>query len=137
MRQATGREDIWGVGLPMSVASIGDTADQLVQFQLAYEAPWIGPATGLQVDDPEVRAGLVEALNQYTALWRKGCTPPDAVMWTNIDNNRAFLAQNVVMTMNGSLSIPGGRSSANGPMITTGTPRRSIGQMAPTASHSF
>ena len=106
LRQATGREDIWGVGLPMSVAAIGDTADQLVQFQLAYEAPWIGLDRRLQVDDPEVRAGMIKALNEYTGIWRKGCTPPDAVTWTNIDNNRAFLAQNVVMTLNGSLSIP-------------------------------
>jgi multiple sugar transport system substrate-binding protein len=106
VRQATGREDIWGVGLPMSVAAIGDTADQLVQFQLAYEAPWIGLDRRLQVDDPEIRAGMVKALDDYTAIWRKDCTPPDAVTWTNIDNNKAFLAQHVVMTLNGSLSIP-------------------------------
>jgi hypothetical protein len=40
------------------------------------------------------------------SLWRKGCTPPDAVNWTNIGNNKAFLAQTVVMTPNPSLSIP-------------------------------
>jgi multiple sugar transport system substrate-binding protein len=106
VRRATGRDDIWGIGIPMSVAAIGDTADQLVQFQLAYEAPWIGLDRRLQVDDPEVRAGMVEALDQYTAIWRKSCAPPDAVTWTNIDNNSAFLSQNVVMTLNGSLSIP-------------------------------
>jgi multiple sugar transport system substrate-binding protein len=103
VRQATGREDIWGVGLPMSVAAIGDTADQLVQFQLAYEAPWIGLDRRLQVDDPEIRAGMVEALDDYTAIWREGCTPPESANWTNIDNNKAFLAQNVVMTLNGSI----------------------------------
>ena len=42
----------------------------------------------------------------YTAIWRKGCTPPDSLSWTNIDNNKAFLAQTVVMTPNASLSIP-------------------------------
>jgi predicted PurR-regulated permease PerM len=30
--------------------------------------------------------------------WHKGCTPPEAVSWTNLDNNSAFLAQ--------TLSIP-------------------------------
>jgi multiple sugar transport system substrate-binding protein len=106
VREALGRDDIWGIGLPMSVAAIGDTADQLVQFQLAYEAPWIRLDRRLQVDDPEIRAGMVKALNEYTAIWRKGCTPPDALTWANIDNNKAFLAQTVVMTPNGSLSIP-------------------------------
>ena len=45
-------------------------------------------------------------MDGYTAIWRKGCTPPDSVNWTNIDNNKAFLAQTVVMTANPSLSIP-------------------------------
>jgi multiple sugar transport system substrate-binding protein len=107
VRRALGRENIWGVGLPMSVAALTDTADELLQFQLAYGAPWVDPDGRLQVGDPEVRAGMVKALNAYTAIWRKGCTPPDATGWTNIDNNRAFLAQTVVMTPNTSLSIPG------------------------------
>jgi multiple sugar transport system substrate-binding protein len=106
VRQALGRDDIWGVGLPMSVAAVSDTFNQLEQFQLAYEASWLGLDRRLRVDDPEIRAGMVLALSDYTAIWRKGCTPPDAVTWTNLDNNKAFLAKAVVMTTNTSLSIP-------------------------------
>jgi multiple sugar transport system substrate-binding protein len=105
VRRATGRDDIWGVGLPMSVAA-PDTDYEFFQFQLAYEAPWIGLNRRPQVDDPTVRAGLVKALDAYTAIWRKGCTPPESANWTNIDNNKAFLAQTVVMTPNPTLSIP-------------------------------
>jgi multiple sugar transport system substrate-binding protein len=105
VRKAMGREDIWGVGLPMSAAAT-DTEDAYIQFQLAYEAPWASPDGRLQIDDPAVRAGMVKALDAYVAIWRKGCTPPDSVGWTNIDNNKAFLAQNVVMTSNVTLSIP-------------------------------
>ena len=89
----------------MSVAA-PDTDDELFQFQLAYEAPWLDRDRRPQVDDPAVRAGMVKALDAYTAIWRKGCTPPDSVSWTNIDNNKAFLAQTVVMTPNTTLSIP-------------------------------
>ena len=60
-----------------------------------------------QLDDPAVRARIIRALTAYTAVWRKGCTPPDSTSWTNIDNNKAFLAQTVVMTVNTTLSIPG------------------------------
>jgi multiple sugar transport system substrate-binding protein len=105
VRRATGRDDIWGVGLPMSAAG-SDTIDELFQFQLAYDAPWITPDGRLQVDDPRVLAGMVEALTDYTAIWQKGCTPPDSTGWRNIDNNKAFLAQTVVMTANTTLSIP-------------------------------
>jgi multiple sugar transport system substrate-binding protein len=106
VRKVLGREDVWGVGLPMSPAA-GDTAEELFQFQLAYESPWMGPDRRPQIDDPIVRAGLVKALDAYTAIWRKGCTPPDSTSWTNIDNNKAFLSQTVVMTPNPTLSIPG------------------------------
>jgi multiple sugar transport system substrate-binding protein len=106
VRIALGRNDIWGVGLPMSVAAVSDTFNELEQFQLAYEASWLDRDRRLQVDAPEVREGIVQALSDYTAIWRKGCTPPDATNWTNSDNNKAFLAQSVVMTANTSLSIP-------------------------------
>jgi len=43
---------------------------------------------------------MVKALDAYTAIWRKGCTPPGSTGWTNIDNNNAFLAQTIVMTAN-------------------------------------
>jgi multiple sugar transport system substrate-binding protein len=38
LREATGRGDIWGVGLPMSLAATIDTDFELTQFQLAYQA---------------------------------------------------------------------------------------------------
>jgi multiple sugar transport system substrate-binding protein len=105
VRRATGRTDIWGVGLSMATASV-DTLDQFIQFQLAYEAPWVGSDGRLQVDDPEVREGMIEALHAYTSIWRKGCTPPESASET-FNNNNAFIAQTVVMTPNSTLSIPG------------------------------
>ena len=64
--------------MPMSAAAT-DTHDQLFQFQLACGAPWLDSARRLQVDDSTARAGLLEALDAYTAIWRKGCTPPASV----------------------------------------------------------
>jgi multiple sugar transport system substrate-binding protein len=106
VRRVTGRDDIWGIGLSMSAAA-SDTEDQLVQFQLGYGTPWLGIDRRLQIDDPTIRAGIVKALDAYTLVWRKGCTPPDSTSWTSLGNNQAFLAQRVVMTPNNSLSIPG------------------------------
>jgi multiple sugar transport system substrate-binding protein len=106
VREALGREDIWAVGLPMGVAATVDTEVELLQFQLGYQSPWLSQERRVQVDDSRVRAGMVQALDDYTAIWRKGCTPPALVDWKNTDNNHAFLAQTVVMTPNFSLSIP-------------------------------
>jgi multiple sugar transport system substrate-binding protein len=104
VREALGRDDVWGVGLPMS--AVNDTGNELEQFQLAYDALWLDGNRSLQVDDPKIRAGMVKALEAYTLIWRKGCTPPNSTSWTSADNNKAFLAQTVVMTANTTLSIP-------------------------------
>jgi hypothetical protein len=50
--RALGRDDVWGIGLPMSVAAISDTDDELLQFQIAYGAPWLGNERRPQIDDP-------------------------------------------------------------------------------------
>jgi multiple sugar transport system substrate-binding protein len=72
----------------------------------AYEASYVTDDGRLVIDDPEVRRRLIQAIDSYTAIYRKGCTPPDSIKWGNFDNNEQFLAQNVVMTLNVTLSIP-------------------------------
>ena len=105
VRKALGRDDIWGTGLTMSAGSV-DTRINYTEFQLAYGTPWASSDGHLQVEDPAVRAGMIQALDSYTAIYRKGCTPPDSVDWTGSGNNQAFLEQRVIMTINNTLSIP-------------------------------
>jgi multiple sugar transport system substrate-binding protein len=105
VRKALGRDDVWGAGLPMS-ADAEDTRQHFVQFMVAYEANWVTPDGRLVIDDPVVQQKLVKTLDSYTAIYRKGCTPPDSVTWANSDNNKQFHAQAVVMTINQTLSIP-------------------------------
>jgi multiple sugar transport system substrate-binding protein len=105
LRRATGRDDIWGVGRPMSVEA-GDTTFQFFQFIDAYDADYVTRGGKLVIDDPEIRRRLIEAIDSYTAVYGKGCTPPDSLTWDDRGNNRAFLAQTVVMTTNNTLSIP-------------------------------
>jgi multiple sugar transport system substrate-binding protein len=104
VRQATGRDDVWGVGLPMS-AGADDTYQQLEQFNYAYGVEWVTREGRLVIDNPEERQGLIKALDSYTAIYRRGCTPPDSITWANVDNNKQFHTQAVVMTMNHTLSI--------------------------------
>ena len=72
----------------------------------AYEADYVTPDGRLIIDEPEIRQRLIEAMDSYTAIQLKGCSPPDSLTWPDIGNNKAFLAQSVVMTPNLSLSIP-------------------------------
>jgi multiple sugar transport system substrate-binding protein len=105
VRKALGRDDVWGVGLSMGVGV--DTQNGFFQFLAANEGQYVTPDGRLVIEEPEVRRKLIAAIDSYTAFYRKSCTPPDAVNWAAGDgNNKAFLAQTVVMTENMSLSIP-------------------------------
>jgi multiple sugar transport system substrate-binding protein len=110
VRRATGRNDIWGIGLPMS-SNGNDTTTQFLQFLAAYEADYVTRDGKLIIDDPEIRGKLVHAISSYTAYYLRTCTPPDSITWENIDNNKQFYAQAVVMTPNDTLSIPNGLKS--------------------------
>jgi multiple sugar transport system substrate-binding protein len=89
----------------MSIEGV-DTNEFFFTFIAAYEADYVTHDGRLVIDDPEVRQRLVKAIDSYTAVYRKGCTPPDSVTWGDPDNNKRFHAQVVVMTPNGTLSIP-------------------------------
>jgi multiple sugar transport system substrate-binding protein len=105
VRRATGRDDIWGIGLPMSGQAF-DTWFEFHQFLGAYEADYVSSDGRLVIDDPEIRRRLIKTTGSYTAVYRKGCTPPESLTWASFGNNDAFLAQRVVMTPNETLSIP-------------------------------
>jgi multiple sugar transport system substrate-binding protein len=104
VRRALGTNDIWGVGLPMS--GVFDTQFEFFQFVAARKADYVTRDGQLMIDDPKIRQKLAGVMDSYTAIYRKGCTPPASVAWGNVDNNKAFLAQTVVMTANETLSIP-------------------------------
>jgi multiple sugar transport system substrate-binding protein len=105
VRKATGRSDLYGVGLTMSAASV-DTEIGFRQFVDAYEADYVTRDGRLVIDEPTVRAKLIQALASYTNIFHKGCTPTTSAKWDNRGNNEAFIKQEVVMTVNNSMSIP-------------------------------
>jgi multiple sugar transport system substrate-binding protein len=104
VRTALARDDVWGIGLSMSADSV-DTRNGIYQFIDAYEADYVTRDGRLVIDDPEVRRRLIKAVDSYTQIYRKGCTPPESITWEAYSNNEEFLAQNIVMTLNQTLSI--------------------------------
>lgn len=75
VRRALGRDDVWGIGLSMSATSV-DTSNGIWQFIDAYEADYVTRDGGLVIDDPEVRRKLIEAIDSYTQIYRKGAPRP-------------------------------------------------------------
>ena len=74
VRRATGRDDIWGVGLNMS-GEAADTQIQFFQFVAAYDADYVTRDGRLVIDDPEVRRRLIEAIDALHRGLSQGLHP--------------------------------------------------------------
>ena len=56
---------------------------QFFQFLAAYDADYVTRDGRLVIEDPAIRRRLIEAIDAYTAIYRKGCTPPGSITWDN------------------------------------------------------
>ena len=98
-------KNIYGLGLPLSGnKSADDTHYFFEQILEAYDLNLLDKQ-GLSINSI-VRQGIIDRLSWYAKMYRQGYIPPDAVKWSNTDNNRNLLNQSILMTPNGSLSIP-------------------------------
>lgn len=102
-RQKTGNR-AFGTGFPMGVDS-SDAFYSFLTFMDGYNVQLVNDSGKLLVDDPKVRAGLIAAMNDYTAVYAKGCTPPSSTAWKDPDNNNAFHNRTTVLTHNATISI--------------------------------
>ena len=102
-RQKTGQRG-FGTGFPMGVDS-SDSFYSFLTFMDAYNVKLVSDSGKLLVDDPAVRQGLVNAVNDYTLVYGKGCTPPSSTAWKDPDNNVAFHNKTIILTHNATISI--------------------------------
>ena len=102
-RQKSGNR-AFGTGFPMGVDS-SDAFFSFLTFMDGYNVTLVSDSGKVLVDDPTVRKGLIDAMNDYTAVYAKGCTPPSATAWKDPDNNNAFHNKTIVLTHNATISI--------------------------------
>jgi multiple sugar transport system substrate-binding protein len=102
-RQKTGNR-AFGTGFPMGVDS-SDSFYSFLTFMDAYNVKLVSDSGKLLVDDPKVREGLINAVNDYVMVYQKGCTPPSSTNWKDPDNNVAFHNKTILLTHNATISI--------------------------------
>ena len=73
VRKALGRDDVWGIGLPMSATAA--TPGQIGQFMDAYEANYVTRDGKLVIDDPEIRRRLNQGDRQLHRDLPQGLHP--------------------------------------------------------------
>ena len=102
-RQKTGKR-VYGTGFPMGVDS-SDSFYSFLTFMDAHNVTLVSDSGKLLVDDPAVRQGLIDTVNDYAGAYTRGCTPPSSTAWKDPDNNVAFHNKTIVLTHNATISI--------------------------------
>jgi multiple sugar transport system substrate-binding protein len=102
-RKKTGKRT-YGIGMPMGVDS-SDSYFSFLTFMDAYNVKLVDDNGKVLVNDPKVRAGLINAVRDYSMPYQKGCSPPSSTSWKDPDNNVAFHNKTTIMTHNATISI--------------------------------
>jgi multiple sugar transport system substrate-binding protein len=102
-RSKTGKRT-YAVGQPMGVDS-SDSFYSFLTFMDGYNVKLVDDNGKLLVDDPKVKAGLTNALRDYTSIRTRGCTPPSSTSWKDPDNNVSFHNKTILLTHNATISI--------------------------------
>ena len=100
-------QDIYALGLTLAEDKRADDTHYFFEHILeAYNVSLFQAQGELAIALPKVRQGIIQCLNWYAQLFKQGYIPPDAVKWSNTDNNISLLNRLVLMTPNATLSIP-------------------------------
>lgn len=100
-----GNNDIHAIGWPMGTAA-GDTNYDTQEVLRAYGVELLDDQNALR-DTPDVHQSIARGLNWIADLYRQGYSPRDSLNWNDASNNTYFLNRSVLITPNGSLSMPG------------------------------
>jgi multiple sugar transport system substrate-binding protein len=96
---------LYGIGMTESPRA-SDTIYNFEMALLSFGGQLISDDGKVIADQPRSREAIVKTLQWFVDLFNSGYVPPDALNWSDGDNNANFHSKSVVMTPNPSLSIP-------------------------------
>jgi multiple sugar transport system substrate-binding protein len=95
----------FGIGMTESTRA----SDTLYNFEMAllsFGGALMSEEGKIVADQPKNREALVKTVAWFAEMFNSGYVPPDALNWSDGDNNANFHSRAIVMTPNPSLSIP-------------------------------
>ena len=94
-------------GIGMTESSRGtDTIYNFEMALLSFGGQLLDNDGKVIADQPKNREAIVKTLAWFGEMYNSGYVPPDAINWSDGDNNANFHSKSIVMTPNPSLSIP-------------------------------
>jgi multiple sugar transport system substrate-binding protein len=103
--RAKGRRRIYALGPQMTTVGPNDGNGLFQHFMIANGgADIVTPDGKLHTDNPQVREAFIRTVTYLTDSYKQGYVPPEAISWTDADDNNAFHEKLIVMDLDGSIS---------------------------------
>ncbi|HXW25012.1 MAG TPA: ABC transporter substrate-binding protein [Xanthobacteraceae bacterium] len=101
-----GMRGLYALGLQPTTTGPADGNNLFHHFLIAYGGNGIVTPDGTpHLDDPRVKEAVIKALTYITAAYKDGYVPPGALSWNDADDNNAFHAKQIIMNLDGTISI--------------------------------
>jgi multiple sugar transport system substrate-binding protein len=100
-----GMRGIYALGLQPTTTGPADGNNMFHHFLIAYGGNGIVTPDGKpHLDDPQVKEAVIKALIYITTAVKEGYVPPGALSWNDADDNNAFHAKQIMMSLDGTIS---------------------------------
>src|SRR5262249_32552723 len=86
------------------------------------------------LDDPAVKEAVVKAITYISTAYKEGYVPPGALSWNDADDNNAFHAKQIIMALDGTISIELAlyhKKELYNDIVTLGLPLDNFGKQMP------
>jgi multiple sugar transport system substrate-binding protein len=102
--RAAGMRNVYALGYQLTTNGV-DPLNTFNAWMVAYGGENLVTRDGkLHVDDPAVKAAVVQAMVSLTTPFKEGYVPPGCVNWNDADDNNAFHSKLMVMDFDGTIS---------------------------------
>jgi multiple sugar transport system substrate-binding protein len=129
-----GMRGFYALGLQPTTTGPADGNNLFHYFLLAYGGNGIVTPDGKpHLDDPQVKEAVIKALTYITTAYNEGYVPPGALSWNDADDNNAFHAKQILMSLDGTISTEVAlyHKKAEDDVVTMGLPLDNAGKQFP------
>src|SRR5215470_11051693 len=104
--RAKGTRGVYSLGLQATTTGPADGNNTFHYFLNAYGGNRIVTPDGTpNLDDPAVKEAVIRAITYISTAYKEGYVPPGALSWNDADDNNAFHAKQILMALDGTISI--------------------------------
>ena len=103
--RSKGNRKLYAMGPQITTVGPNDGNGLMAHFMIANGGAGIVTEDGkLHTDDPKIREAAIHSVDWLTTAYKDGYVPPEALSWTDADDNNSFHEKLILMDFDGSLS---------------------------------